>query len=244
MKIKVLSLALAVSLPFMGCDVLTQLPTTGGTASGGITQQEAASGIKQALQLGLNQGVQSLSAKDGFLGNAAVKILLPEEVRKVEQTLRTVGLGSVYDDLILSLNRAAETAVSEAKPVFTSALTQLTIRDAFNILLSGQQDAATQFFKRTTSGALFDKFSPIVDQALGQHQVAKYWNSVISTYNRLPLGAGKIEEDLNRYVTEKAIQGLFFQVAQEELKIRENFSGSRSTPLVQKVFDYADRQKN
>lgn len=231
------------------CDVLTQLPANGTGTMGsttqnkGITQTEAAGGIKEALQWGLQESVKSLSAQNGYFGNSAVKILLPEEAQNIERTLRSVGLGSVVDDLILNLNRAAETAVGEASSVFISSLSQLKVQDAFNILLSGQSDAATQFFKRTTTQELTQKFLPIVESAIGKHQVAKYWNTVITQYNALPLGTQKIEADLNQYVTQKAIEGLFVKVAEEELKIRNNISGSRTSPLVKKVFDYADQQK-
>src|SRR5690606_20074482 len=142
------------------CDTLSQLPTTkngssGSTSSGSsstsVSSSEAASGIKQALSQGLDRSIKSLAVTDGFLGNAAVKILMPPEAQKVESVLRGIGLGSLCDNLIQSLNRAAETAFEEAAPVFVSALSKLTIRDATNILLSGQQDAATQFFKRPTA---------------------------------------------------------------------------------------------
>lgn len=238
---------LILTLVFAGCDVLTSLPDASGTGSGRpsgspqVTSQEAATGIKQALGQGLEKSIQTLAVRDGFLGNAAVKILMPPEAQKIEQTLRSVGLGSLVDDLIVNLNRAAETAVSEAAPVFVSALSQLTVQDAMNILLSGQQDAATQFFKRTTSLALTDKFGPIVEAALGKHQVAKYWNTAVTGYNQLPFTQDKIEADLQKFVTEKAIDGLFFQVAIEEQQIRDNLGASRSTPLLKKVFDYADQ---
>src|SRR5690606_21405272 len=116
--------------------------------------------------------------------------------------------------------------------------------DATNILLSGQQDAATQFFKRTTADALASRFSPIVADALGKHNVAQYWNAVVTRYNQIPLVNEKIETDLTKYVTGKAVDGLFHQVAAEELKIRDNLGGARSTPLLQKVFGYADQKKN
>lgn len=168
---------------------------------------------------------------------------MPPEAQKVESALRSVGLGSLCDDFITNLNRAAETAVKEASPVFVSALSQLTISDAFNILLSGQQDAATQFFKRTTSNELAQRFSPIVEKAIDQHQVARHWSTLVTRYNQLPLVNDKIEADLNKYVTDKAIDGLFLMVAREELNIRNNLGGSRSTPLLQKVFDYADKKE-
>lgn len=250
--LKVLSFA-ACLLLFVQCDTLSQMaastgtgpgtPAGGSTAGNPVSSNEIASGIKQALSQGLDRSIQSLAVKDGFLGNAAVKILMPPEARKVESTLRGIGLGSLCDNLIQSLNRAAESAVKEAAPVFVSALSQLTIRDATNILLSGQQDAATEFFKRTTTEELTRKFSPIVEQALGKHQVAKYWGTVMTRYNQIPLVNDKVETDLNKYVTQKAIDGLFHQVAQEELNIRNNLGGTRTTPLLKKVFGYADTQK-
>lgn len=237
------------SLSFSACDALQQIavensgarPGQNGSAAGTLSNAEATSGIKEALKQGLDHSIQTLSARDGFLGNAAVKILMPPEAQKVESTLRNIGLGAVVDDFVTNLNRAAETAVKEAAPVFINSLSQLTVTDAFNILLSGQQDAATSFFRRTTSEQLFSRFSPVVEQAMGQHQVARYWSQLTTAYNRLPLGNEPIETDLTRYVTDKAIEGLFYQVAQEEMKIRNNLAGSRSTPLLQKVFDYADR---
>lgn len=250
-------LSLALCLVFLTqCDTLSQLSSEGtssgtgtsssanSSASGTVTSNEMASGIKQALSQGLDRSIQSLAVKDGFLGNAAVKILMPPEAQKIESTLRGVGLGSLADNFIQSLNRAAESAVSEAAPVFVSALSQLTIRDATTILLSGQQDAATSFFKRTTATELTNRFSPIVDKALSSHNVAKYWGDVVTRYNQIPLVNEKVETDLNKYVTQKAIDGLFHQVAQEELKIRDNLGGARSTPLLQKVFEYADENQN
>lgn len=252
-RLKIFSLACCLLLLLTQCDTLSQLPTTkngssGSTSSGSsstsVSSSEAASGIKQALSQGLDRSIKSLAVTDGFLGNAAVKILMPPEAQKVESVLRGIGLGSLCDNLIQSLNRAAETAVEEAAPVFVSALSKLTIRDATNILLSGQQDAATQFFKRTTTDQLASRFSPIVAGALDKHNVAQYWNAVVTRYNQIPLVNEKIETDLTKYVTGKAIDGLFHQVAAEELKIRDNLGGARSTPLLQKVFGYADKQKN
>lgn len=249
--IKTLSLASCLLL-FTQCDTLSQLSTTDGSSgsttssnsASSVSSSEAAAGIKQALSQGLDRSIKSLSVTDGFLGNAAVKILMPPEAQKIENALRTVGLGSLCDRLIQSLNRAAESAVEEAAPVFVSALSKLTIRDATNILLSGQEDAATQFFKRTTTDELANRFSPIVEGALGKHNVAQYWAAAVLQYNELPLVNEKIETDLTKYVTGKAIDGLFHQVAREELKIRDNLGGARTTPLLQKVFGYADKQKN
>ncbi|WP_257669599.1 DUF4197 domain-containing protein [Parapedobacter tibetensis] len=254
-SLKALSFASCL-LFFTQCDTLSQMATTNGTGTGtnpstsgstagtSVTSSEISSGLKQALSQGLDRSIKSLAVQDGFLGNAAVKILMPPEAQKVESTLRGIGLGSLCDNFIQSLNRAAESAVSEAAPVFVSALSQLTIKDATNILLSGQQDAATGFFKRTTTNELAKRFSPIVEGALGKHNVAKYWSDVVTRYNQIPLVNDKIETDLNKYVTQKAIDGLFHQVAQEELKIRDNLGGTRTTPLLQKVFGYADENKS
>lgn len=252
MRISIIAALTGIFFLFSGCDTLQQMSTgqngasgTSGSSStpGSVTANEAASGIKQALSQGLDKSIKSLAITDGFLGNAAVKILMPPEAQKIESALRGIGLGSLADDFIMSMNRAAESAVKEAAPVFTSALSKLTIRDATNILLSGQQDAATDFFKRTTTNELASRFSPIVEKALGTHNVAKYWSDVVTRYNQIPLVNEKIETDLNKYVTGKAIDGLFHQVAQEELRIRENIGGTRSTPLLQKVFEYADNNK-
>jgi hypothetical protein len=246
----------ALVLPlFAGCETLSQvtanLPqtTTGTTTSGAanpsgtITQTEAVSGIKQALSNGLNNSINTLSVQNGFLGDAVVKILMPPEAQKVENALRSVGMGSLCDKFITSLNRAAESAVKEAAPVFVNALSQMTVTDAFNILLGSQQDAATSFFKKTTSSALTARFSPIVQTALGKNNVSTYWTQLTSAYNALPLSNEKVQTDLNAYVTQKAIDGLFVKVADEELKIRQNIGNARSSVILDKVFGWDDGQK-
>ncbi len=246
----------ALAIPFLSsCDTLSQVAanmpqtttgTTTGTkttSSGTITQTEAVTGIKQALSNGLNNSINVLSAQNGFLGDAVVKILMPKEAQQVEKTLRSVGMGSLVDNFITSLNRAAESAVKEAAPVFVTALSQMTVTDAFNILLGSQQDAATSFFKRTTSATLTSKFSPIVESALGKNNVNTYWTQLTSAYNNLPLGKEKIQTDLNAYVTQRAIDGLFVKVAGEELKIRQNIGNARSSGILDKVFGWVDGQK-
>ncbi len=227
-----------ITLPNTGTSTGAQ---TGANNSGTITQAEATTGIKQALNNGLQQSIQTLSAKDGFLGDAVVKIMMPQEAQKVESALRAVGMGKLCDQFITSMNRAAETAVKEASTVFVNSLTKMTVTDAFNILLSGQQDAATSFFKRTTSQELTGKFNPIIQSAMGRNNVTTYWTQLTSAYNQLPLGK-KIETDLTSYVTQKAIDGLFVKVADQELKIRQNLGGSRNSGILQKVFGWADKQ--
>lgn len=210
-------------------------------ATGTPSTFEIAQGIKEALQLGVSAGADRLSAKDGFLGNLAVKILMPPEAQKVEKTLRSIGLNKLCDNVIVSLNRAAEDAATEAKPIFISAIKQMTLTDATNILL-GSKDAATAYFKRVTTAQLMQKFSPIVSTSLNKVNATRYYSDLTTQYNRLPL-VKPVNTNLTEYVTQKAIDGLFIEIAKEELKIRDNLS-SRSTTLLQKVFGYADRKKN
>lgn len=215
--------------------ILNQIP-----AGGNPSTSEIGLGIKQALEIGTSNGSDKLSAKDGFLGNLALKILFPPEAQKVEKALRGIGLGSLADNVIISLNRAAEDAAKEAKPIFISAIRQMTIADATNILL-GSKDAATSYFKRVTTAQLMEKFKPVITASLNRVGATKYWGDAAGQYNKIPL-VKPVNTDLSAYVAQKAIDGMFIQVAQEELKIRENI-GARSTTLLQKVFGYADRQK-
>ncbi len=242
-KISVYLLAI-VLISFSGCDVqsqnkigsiLKQIPTNGNP-----TVLEISAGLKQALEIGTSQGADQLSARDGFLGNLAVKILFPPEAQKVEKTLRSLGLNSLADNVILSINRAAEDAAKEAKPIFISAIKQMTITDATNILL-GNKDAATSYFKRVTTAQLLQKFEPVITASLNKVGATKYWGDAATAYNKLPL-VKPVNTNLSNYVAQKAIDGMFYQVAQEELKIRENIS-ARSTSLLQKVFGYADTRK-
>ena len=242
-----------ISFPFLtGCETMNQIasslpqtttPGSTSSTSGAISQDQAVTGIKQALNNGLQNSIKTLSASNGFFGDALVKILMPQEAQKVEQALRSVGMGKLVDNFILSLNRAAESAVKEAAPVFVNSLSQMTVTDAFNILLGSNQDAATSFFKRTTSATLTQKFSPIVESALGKNNVSTYWTQITTAYNALPISTNKVQTDLKAYVTQKAIDGLFVKVADEELKIRQNIGGSRNSSILQSVFGWVDNQK-
>ena len=236
-------LAICALFIFSGCDTLNQAgQILNQSGIGNPTTGEIALGLKQALELGTSNGSERLAAKDGFFGNMAIKLLFPPEAQKVEKTMRSLGLNSLADNVILSLNRAAEDAATEAKPIFISAIKQMTIADATNILLGRQDDAATQYFKRITSDQLRAKFSPIIENSLSKVGATRYWTDVINRYNQVPF-VSKVNPDLKAYVTQKAIEGLFVEIAQEELKIRSNFS-ARSTTLLQKVFGYADRNKS
>lgn len=210
-------------------------------SSGTPSSQEISGGIKEALQQGVIKSSDQLSAVNGFFSNAAVKILFPPEAQRAENTLRKLGLNKLCDNVILSLNRAAEDAAKEAKPIFISAIKQMSIKDASNILL-GSSDAATQYFKRTTTDSLAAKFRPVVHNSLDKVGASQYYKQAATAYNKVSFTMNKVDPDIENYVTQKAISGLFVEIAQQELQIRQNLS-SRSTGLLQKVFGYADKAK-
>jgi Protein of unknown function (DUF4197) len=198
---------------------------------------EIADALKQALAQGTAKSSDQLSAVDGFFKNGAIKILFPPQAVKAEKTLRGMGLGKMCDDAILSMNRAAEDAAKQAKPIFIGAIEHMSVRDAMNILL-GSQDAATQYFKATTTDQLTAAFKPIVQSSLNKVNATKYYGDVAKQYNKIPF-VSKINPDINAYVTQKAIDGLFYEIAIEELNIRKNI-GARPSPVMQKVFAFAD----
>jgi uncharacterized protein YaaQ len=211
------------------------------TLNVGITQDEAANGLKEALKNGTGVGTDFLSKTDGFLKNATYKILFPPEAQKVEQTLRSVGLGNMCDKAIESINRGAEMAVAEAKPVFVNAISAMTISDAINIVTDGN-GAGTSYLKRTTSDQLKVKFSPIIQLSLDKVGATRYWTDAINAYNKIPT-VQKINPDLNAYVTNKAMEALFNQIELEENKIRQD-PLKRTSELLKKVFNCADMQKS
>ncbi len=222
------------------CATLTQIADAAGQQLMNPTNAEINSGIKEALEKGTGISAERLSVQNGYMGNLEVKILFPQEAKNVESTLRSLGLGSMCDQVITSLNRAAEDAAMEAKPIFVDAIKQMSFQDVQKILL-GEQNAATQYFQGTTTSSLSAKFSPIIDASLKKVDATKYWSDVMTRYNKVPF-VKKVDTDLTAYVTQKAIDGLFIEIAKEELKIRENIS-ARTSPLLQKVFGYAEKQK-
>ena len=201
--------------------------------SGALSSVDISNGLKQALELGIAQGVDLLSQKDGYYGNSLAKILFPEPLQKVDNTLRSIGLGSLADEGVKLLNRAAEDAVTEAKPIFINAVKNLSFSDA-TAILTGGKNAATDYLKKTTTQSLIQAFSPKIQASLGKVGADQVWSSIIDKYNAVPL-VTKVNPDLTSYVTEKAIDGLFLQIAQKEEDIRTNVA-SRTTPLLQKVF--------
>lgn len=213
----------------------------GASGSGSMSNDLAANGLKEALNVGTELAANNLGRVDGFLANAAVKILFPPEARKVESTLRSLGMNSVCDQVITSVNRAAEAAVVEAKPIFVEAIKQMTITDAINIL-TGEKDAATQYLMRTSGQALMAKFEPIIQSNLQKTNATKYWSDAVNAYNAVPF-VQKLNPNLSQYVTQKASDGIFLMVAQEEAKIRENPT-QRIGTLLQDVFGWADKNRN
>lgn len=223
---------LAVTIALSSCDVLSNLPTT--TGLGGITQQEAALGIKDALGQGLNRSVFQLNSVDGFFKDAAYKILLPPDAKKIENTLRTIGFGSMVDKAILQINRGAEDAAGFAKPIFIDAIKSMTLQDAIGLVRNGDT-SATHFFRVKTNQQLMNAFLPVINASLEKVDATKYYGDLVTKYNNLPTTFRKINPDLAAFVTERATLALFDLIAKEEVNIRTNFA-ARSTDILKKVF--------
>jgi hypothetical protein len=201
---------------------------------GSLSNEEIISGLKEALSIGAQNSASKLSAVDGFFANAAIKVLMPPEAKKVESTLRSVGMGDLVDKAILSMNRAAEEAAKSAAPIFVEAVKNMTVNDALGIL-KGADTAATGYLRSKTLPALTNAFRPVIETALQKTDATKYWKSVFEAYNKLPTTFNKVNPDLSAYVTERSLSGLFYQVAQEEQNIRKD-PAARVTETLKKVF--------
>lgn len=217
-------------------DINRILQAAGGSSP--LTQQEVSQGLKEALIQGISKGADQASETDGFFKNEMIRILLPEDARRVESTLRQIGLGSEVDRALLAINRGAESAAKEAKPIFINAIRQLTIQDAFN-LLQGDQDAATSFLRRTTEDQLIALFQPRIEESLKEVGATRFYGDIANAYNAIPLTGRQIDPDLNAYVTDRAIDGLFKLIAEEEKNIREN-PLQRTSTLMRRVFAAQD----
>jgi len=204
-----------------------------GGGSAPLTATEVAQGLKEALIKGISTGSDLASRVDGYFKNPEIKIPFPPEVKKVEDRLRQIGLGSEVDKFVMTLNRGAEDAAREAKPIFIEAIRAMTIDDAWAIL-RGEDDAATQYLKRTTSGLLKEKFKPVIQNSLNKVNATRYYGDIVSRYNQIPL-VQKVNPDLDDYATDKAIEGLFIMIAKEEKNIREN-PVARTTEILKRVF--------
>ncbi len=197
-----------------------------------LSSDEIVSGLKEALSLGAQKSTDKLSAADGFFKDAAVKILLPKPVRDIENKMRMLGMGKLVDKAVLSMNRAAEDASKSAAPIFLSAIKKMTVTDALHIL-RGTDTAATVYLRKTTSPELTNAFKPIIEESLKKTDATKYWKDVFTAYNRF--SSTPVDTDINSYVTQKSLDGIFYYVAKEEINIRENPAG-RVTDILKKVF--------
>lgn len=214
-------------------DVVNQLPQSGGV----LSNTDIAAGLRQALDLGIDKQVTKLTQEDGFFKNELVKIVLPEELQKVDDALRKIGLSSLADEGLKVLNRAAEDAVKEATPIFVNAVKDITFADAKSILL-GEDNAATTYLTSKTQTELYDKFKPVINNSFSKVGADQIWTNLITKYNNIPF-TSSVNPDLTDYVTNEALKGVYTMIAVEEKEIREK-TASRTTDLLKKVFALQD----
>ncbi|MFZ9261706.1 MAG: DUF4197 domain-containing protein [Chitinophagaceae bacterium] len=204
----------------------------GITESKGSEKEDMIAGLKEALIIGAQKGATTLSKEDGFFKNDLLKILLPPEAEKVEKTLRNLGLGSQVDEAILSMNRGAEDACKEAATIFIDAVKSMNVEDVVTII-KGTDTAGTAYLRKTTTLSLTNKFKPVIENSLNKVNATKHWATIINAYNKVSLK--KINPDLTAYVTEKSIGGIFYQIGEEEKKIRKD-PLARTSELLKRVF--------
>jgi len=231
---------LVAMITLNSCGSLQEIANHLPQGSGALSQIDIGNGLRQALDQGIDKEVSKLMNTDGFYKNELVKILLPEELQKVGTGLRRIGLSNVADEGLKLLNRAAEDATREALPIFVKAAKDITFNDAKNILL-GDQRAATSYLENKTKQALYAKFSPVIQNSLGKVGATDLWSTAITRYNSIPF-TNEVNPDLTDYVTQKALEGVFKMISQEEIQIRNNVS-SRGTDLLKRVFALQDNQR-
>ena len=207
--------------------------TSTGAGVSGLSNDEASGGLKEALTQGVGKAVSTLGAADGFFGNKEVKIPLPKSLQKIEKGMKLMGMGQQSDELVLKMNRAAEAAVPEAKALLIGSIKQMTLADA-KAILTGPQDAATQYFKKTTSTQMSEKFLPIVQKATENVQLAASYNKYADMGSKFGV-VKKEDANIEQYVTNKALDGVYFMIAKEEAAIRKDPLGQASN-LLKKVF--------
>lgn len=250
MKRKLLALLIVVTIAFASCAELMKTLESVTTAIP-LTESEVAEGLKEALITGVRNSASRLGAENGYFGDEIIKIFLPEEAHViVENISRLPGGEKLVQDVILSINRAAEDAARDVAPIFVGSVRQMTIGDAFGIL-NGEDDAATQYLHGTTYNELFNLYSPkiqtsIAKPLIGNISALDSWDTLTEKWNKIANSiAGKIaglqpvETNLADYLTHKALDGMFIKVAEEEFKIRKEVS-ARISPLLQKVFGSLD----
>ena len=232
-KIYLLLIVAILSIQYTDAQFLKDAKKLLNSKTKGLSEKDAADGIKEALVNGTQESVKLVSVQNGYWGNPEIKIPFPSEAREMEADLRSIGMSKKVDEFNESMNRAAEKAANEAKPIFIAAIKGMTVKDAINIV-KGADNAATVYLKNTTSPELIIKFQPIIKSSLDNVSATKYWTDLITTYNKIPL-VKKMNPNLTEYVTQKAIDGLFVMIAKEELKIRKD-PMARTSELLKKVF--------
>ena len=233
---------LIISVTLGSCETLQQVATAAGagTIPGvGISNTEAAAGIKEALAQGITKSVLQLNTTDGFFRNELYKVLLPPEARKIENTLRDLGFNSLVDKAILQINRGAEDAAGFAKPIFVDAIRSMTLTDAIGLIRNGDT-SATHFFREKTTAKLLAAFRPVIESSLNNADATKYYGDMVTKYNNFPTTFRKLNPDLSGYVTQRATDALFNLIAKEEINIRTNFA-ARTTEILRRVFGGAYR---
>lgn len=230
-------LVAALAFFAFSCDTLSKLVTS---VYAEPTEAEIGSGLKEALEIGIGKGSDALSQIDGYF-KSPYKILLPEEARKITNKLKNVpGFSDLENVILEKINRGAEDAAKQAKPIFVDAIRAMTFSDALSILTGGSQDAATQFLQRGTNEQLYTAFNPTINASLDKFDARKIWSDAVKVYNKIPL-VDKANPDLGDYVTREALKGLFAMVAKEEQNIRTNVS-ARTSELLRKVFAKQDKK--
>jgi hypothetical protein len=229
---------LPISFVLFACAELQTIAETVMEDPSMVSDSQISSGLKQALQFGIDHQVSKLTAEDGFFTNELVKIALPEELSKVDEALRKIGLGNLADEGLKLMNAAASDAVKEATPIFVNAIKDMSITDARDILMGGN-GAATQFLQNKTSDELYQKFYPVVDNSFGEVGADQIWTTAIDKYNSLPF-TNDVNNNLTEYVTQQALDGVFTMIAVEEAQIRTDLQ-SRTTDLLQRVFRLQDK---
>ena len=235
---KKITIIASVTILLFGCAEMTSVleevnSTVNSSDSPSLTNGEVISGLREALTVGTNNSTALTSKLDGYYKNPEIFIPFPPEVIKVKEKVESLGMKKQVDEFVMTLNRAAETASKEAAPIFINAITSMSIADGFAIL-KGNDNAATQYLKDKTSGQLKMKFNPVVKNAINKVEVTKYWNPVITTYNKIPF-IKKENPNLEDYITTKAMDGLFLMIEKEEKKIRKD-PLARVSDLLKKVF--------
>jgi len=252
MKLRIIFFAIAI-LFLTGCAEVLNVLSTAGTAP--LTETEVINGLKEALSTGARNSAQKLAAENGYFGDAAVKILLPDEAKMIVDNISKIpGGDQLIQDVILRINRAAEDAAKDAAPIFVNSITQMTIKDAFNIL-NGADNAATSYLKSTTYNELYALYKPKMQKStekeiIGNISTKESWDALTGKWNKLANSmAGKlanlkpVNTDLDDYLTNKALTGMFLKVEGEELKIRKDVS-ARVTPVLRRVFGSLDNKSS